>query len=199
RAVPPDQPRPRRAASRPRASTKGPGRPALPRRPDCSKGRHVMALPLQRGLVAFAVAAGAGAILLTGPAAGYATTGSVIGTVDSPIPLKERVAATTQSALVGTLRSGNRAAVACQVTGQWIHGAVRVTNVWDRLADGRYVSDAYVRRSGKVRVPPCAAATGAAAPVAAPVAAPPPGVVGAWVAPVPGRPGQGFRPPNNPN
>src|SRR5439155_19357622 len=70
---------------------------------------------------------------------------------------------------------------------------------WDRLADGRYVSDAYVRRSGKVRVPPCAAATSTAAPVAAPVAAPPPGVVGAWVAPVPGRPGQGFRPPNNPN
>jgi len=141
--------------------------------------------------VAWAVAGGAGALRLTGPAAGYATAGSVVGTVDSPIPLKVRAAATTQSALVGTLRSGSRAAVACQVAGQWIHGKVRVTNVWDRLADGRYVSDAYVRHAA--RVPACAVA----APL--PVAAPPPGVVGTWVVPVPGKPGQGFRPPSHPN
>jgi murein DD-endopeptidase MepM/ murein hydrolase activator NlpD len=154
-----------------------------------------MALPLKRGLGAIAVAAAAATVLLTGPAAGYATAGTVAGTVDSPVPLKVRAGASADTALVGTLRSGGRATVTCQQAGQWIHGKIRATNLWDRLADGRYISDAYVRRAARVRIPACAAAP-VVAPAAAP--APPSGVTGTWVVPVPGRPGQGFRPASNP-
>jgi hypothetical protein len=48
----------------------------------------------------------------------------------------------------------------CQVSGQLVSGAVRTSNVWDRLSDGRYVSDAYlVWPGGPPSVPRCAADT----------------------------------------
>ena len=151
---------------------------------------------IRRGLAGFAVAAAAAAVLLAGPVPGYATTGSVVGTVSSPIPLKVRAGASTATALLGTLRPGSRATVLCQQAGQWVHGKVRVTNVWDRLADGRYVSDAYMARPARVRVPACGAEATDAPPAVTPGGAPV--VAPGWVLPVPGRAGQGFRPANNP-
>src|SRR5438552_6913800 len=59
---------------------------------------------------------------------------------------------------VGTVRPGAGLAVACQVAGQRINGATGTTAQWDLLADGGYVSHAYV--SGG----PAAAACPSAAP-----------------------------------
>ncbi|NJC74376.1 SH3 domain-containing protein, partial [Planosporangium thailandense] len=69
------------------------------------------------------------------------------GTVDSgSTPLNIRTAATTSASVVGQLRTGTQTTLVCQVTGQTISGRVRTTNLWDKIADGRYVSDAYIRR-----------------------------------------------------
>ena len=46
------------------------------------------------------------------------------------------------------VRDGGTVDVTCQIVGQTISGSVRRTNVWNRLTDGRYVSDAYVSWSG---------------------------------------------------
>jgi uncharacterized protein YraI len=40
-------------------------------------------------------------------------------------------------------------AVSCHVAGQMVSGSVRETNLWDRLTDGRYISDAYVNWPGE--------------------------------------------------
>jgi uncharacterized protein YraI len=61
--------------------------------------------------------------------------------------LNVRVGASTRQRRVAKLRDGTALTVRCQVYGQLIHGAVGVTALWDRLASGRYISDAYVRWS----------------------------------------------------
>jgi murein DD-endopeptidase MepM/ murein hydrolase activator NlpD len=62
---------------------------------------------------------------------------------------------------------------------------MRVTGMWDRLAGGGYVSDAYVRRGATP--PACAAVNAVAAPATT------------WVHPLPGFPaGNSFRTPKQP-
>lgn len=57
----------------------------------------------------------------------------------------------------GSLRSGQRVAIACTITGDWVSGPYGATNLWDysHLENG-YVSDAYIYTgtSGAVG-PPC--------------------------------------------
>jgi murein DD-endopeptidase MepM/ murein hydrolase activator NlpD len=125
----------------------------------------------------------------TAPANASAT--SAVGTVDSgSIPLNIRAAATTAASVVGSLRTGNQVTLVCQVTGQTINGRVRTTNTWDKIADGRYVSNAYIRRGALSPCPPTP--TSPLPPQANP------GVGTGWVVPVPGTPAQLFRPANNP-
>jgi uncharacterized protein YraI len=127
--------------------------------------------------------------------AGAARTAAVpagtAGTVSSgAIPLKARTGPAHGNPLVSAYPSGTALTLVCQLPGQPVAGDVRTTNRWDRLGNGSYVSDAYVRRSATP--PPC----GAAAPV--PVAAPAP--TGVWVHPLPGFPAShSFRTPANPN
>jgi hypothetical protein len=54
----------------------------------------------------------------------------------------------TTHPVVRKVRQHARLDVRCQVIGQTISGAVRRTAAWDRLADGRYISDAYVSWPG---------------------------------------------------
>jgi murein DD-endopeptidase MepM/ murein hydrolase activator NlpD len=120
-------------------------------------------------------------------AAAPATAGAV---ASGSIPLKTRGGPGRVAAQLGALADGTPLSIACQVPGEPITGTVRTTEMWDRLASGAYVSDAYVRRAATP--PPCA--TEAAAPAASPAA----GV--RWVSPLPGftaRPG--FRTATNPS
>ena len=55
---------------------------------------------------------------------------------------------------MGSVASGKTVWILCQVTAQQIAGTVRTTSLWDRLANGTYVSDAYVERPAAV--PACA-------------------------------------------
>ncbi|MBT8228389.1 MAG: SH3 domain-containing protein, partial [Dactylosporangium sp.] len=71
--------------------------------------------------------------------------GTVSGTIAAGSSgLSVRTGATTLSQRTGTLPTGTTITIQCQVAGQSIRGRVRTTDRWNRLADGRYVSDAYV-------------------------------------------------------
>ena len=62
----------------------------------------------------------------------------------------EPATATTASAQVATMPNGSRATLTCAVTGQYVHGTVRSTTQWDRLATNGYVSHAYIRTSTSI-------------------------------------------------
>jgi murein DD-endopeptidase MepM/ murein hydrolase activator NlpD len=116
-------------------------------------------------------AAAAGGLVGTGPATAVPAAQS--GTVVSPrLPLNVRSGSAIWNARLGTLPNGSPVTLACQSHGQSIAGPVRATDLWDRLTDGRYVSDAYVRHDGGL--PACgtqpAAAVQAPATFAATVA-----------------------------
>jgi flagellar protein FlgJ len=65
------------------------------------------------------------------------------------IPLNVRAGASLAAERVGTIPNGRRLTVVCRVRGQAVAGHVRSTDVWDRLASGRYVSDANVVWRGR--------------------------------------------------
>jgi murein DD-endopeptidase MepM/ murein hydrolase activator NlpD len=118
------------------------------------------------------------------PASGPAQPQVVTGTVASPnIPLKTRTGPAVWNGQVGAVANGSALPLVCQVKGQRIAGTIRLTDLWDKLADGTYVSDAYVRRAA---TPPACGTPPATANAAV---APP-----AWTHPLPGfKAGNGFR------
>lgn len=60
-------------------------------------------------------------------------------------PLNARSGPSTADGFVRAIANGSRLAIRCQVYGQLVSGQVRRTAYWSRLADGSYVSNAYVR------------------------------------------------------
>jgi uncharacterized protein YraI len=96
--------------------------------------RRLLAGPL------LVLAVGAG----LGVAPGAANAAGVSATVDVRTTLKVRSAPSLDSDVVGSLRNGDRVTAVCGVSGQTVRGSVRTTDVWDRLADGTYITDAYV-------------------------------------------------------
>ncbi|MDV9191441.1 peptidase [Streptomyces sp. SR27] len=50
----------------------------------------------------------------------------------------------TQYAIVRALPVGATVAISCQKYGEWITGPYGTTRIWDSIAPGEYVSDAYV-------------------------------------------------------
>jgi murein DD-endopeptidase MepM/ murein hydrolase activator NlpD len=136
-----------------------------------------------------ALAAPAAVTLLLGsaPASAAATVVGVISTGGTP--LNVRTGASTSATVVGSLANGASVALVCQVAGPPVQGTVRTTSNWDMTAAGRYISDAFVQRG----------AIGACAsnPTGPTLATP--GSSNGWVKPVPGRPGQRFRPASNPH
>ena len=79
-------------------------------------------------------------------------------------PLNMRAGASTVDSQTGSIAAGARLAVVCQVYGQKIAGTVRTSAFWDRLSNGRYVSDAYVKWTPARPVVPWCAAAGASVP-----------------------------------
>lgn len=121
-----------------------------------------------RGLGVLIVAlAGATAALFGEPTSATAN-GAVAGTVVVKGRLAVRVAATATSAHVEFLKNKAKVSVVCQVRGdERIKGRVRSTDRWDRLTNGRYVSDAFIKRDKDIAVPPCAPTVKPAGPAAA--------------------------------
>ena len=47
--------------------------------------------------------------------------------------------------VVKVLPAGSRVSINCQSPGTWITGPYGTTNIWDNIASGQYISDAYVQ------------------------------------------------------
>jgi murein DD-endopeptidase MepM/ murein hydrolase activator NlpD len=103
--------------------------------------------------------------LVTAPAPAAAAPATVkvagIGTARTGgTPLSIRQSPSSTSARLGEFANGRRFSIICQVAGETIRGTVRTAMAWDRLANGSYVSDAYVER-GPAPIPVCAPPAGA--------------------------------------
>ena len=122
-------------------------------------------------------------LVLAGTGVADAATTATVGTGGGP--LKVRSAPALTAPVVGTLANNSRLSILCQQNGARVVGKVRTTAAWDRLADGRYVSDGYVRRTG-----PAPATCAAPAPVAIATVT--------WAKPVTAPIWGGFRPPTRP-
>jgi murein DD-endopeptidase MepM/ murein hydrolase activator NlpD len=111
-----------------------------------------------------------------------------------------RVGPARTEASQGVLPNGSATRILCQVTGQQVAGSIRTTTAWNRLANGLYVSDAFVSRPDSVD--PCPAEDAAAVPAATDLSE---GAIAAsragkkWVIPVPTAVGSGFRSPDRPS
>jgi len=126
----------------------------------------------------------------SGAAAAVQTTSATVSS--GGIPLNVRLGPTHGAQRVSSFPSGSAITIVCQQSGQSVAGDVRTTNMWDRLPNGTYVSDAYVSRTA---TPPLCTGSG---PAPAPVAAA--ANTAKWVHPLPGFPaGHSFRTPQNPN
>jgi len=72
------------------------------------------------------------------------------------VPLNARTGASRAHERVGTIPDGSRLSIVCRVFGQLVTGHVRRTVVWDRLSDGRFVSDSNVSwRPARPTLPSC--------------------------------------------
>src|SRR5690242_7756923 len=112
---------------------------------------------MKKILLATVAALGLGIVLV--PSTAEAATAARVASPS--LPLNVRSGPAVWNSRVRTLPDGAPIAIACQVPGQRITvGSTRVTNMWDRLTDGSYVSDAWIRRSGSV--PACGGAAAAA-------------------------------------
>ncbi|MFF4170018.1 SH3 domain-containing protein [Streptomyces sp. NPDC001744] len=60
----------------------------------------------------------------------------------------------TQYPIVRSLPLGATVAISCQKYGEWITGPYGTTRIWDCVAPGEYVSDAYVRTGSDGLVAP---------------------------------------------
>ncbi|MEU3795409.1 peptidase [Streptomyces fructofermentans] len=76
--------------------------------------------------------------------AGSAEALAVRYSVAPGVRLKVRSGPGTQYALVKVLPLGSRVPINCQKPGEWVTGTYGTTNLWDNIANGQYVSDAYV-------------------------------------------------------
>jgi flagellar protein FlgJ len=120
--------------------------------------RHAR-LALLSPLLAVSVTAGT---LVTAATAANASVGATIRTSGGTV--KVRSGPTTKSTQVGVLRNKATITIACWVTGETVKGTVRKTSHWDRLTNGQYVSDAYVRSAAIPICPPPPPAPSSASP-----------------------------------
>jgi murein DD-endopeptidase MepM/ murein hydrolase activator NlpD len=143
------------------------------------RGRAVLISLTTAGVVA-------GALVVTAPGASAATTATGVVSTGG-IALNVRAAPSSAAKRVGTLAHGRTFTIACQKAGQTVSGKVRTTTLWDRLPNGTYVSDAYVKRSS-APIPVC----DKAAPTQTTTTPP-------WVLPVAAVLGSAFRSPSRPS
>jgi uncharacterized protein YraI len=63
----------------------------------------------------------------------------------------------TNYSIIKVLPEGTRVAINCQSPGTWVTGPYGTSNIWDNIANGQFISDAYVNTGsdGYIR-PRCA-------------------------------------------
>src|SRR4051794_12099196 len=93
-----------------------------------------------RWVVGLVAAVTVGVVVAQEPAS---AAGAVVSVVRGSV-LNVRSGPSTGNEVVRTVPSGAALSIGCQVQGQSIAGTVRTTATWDRLADGSFVSDAFV-------------------------------------------------------
>ena len=101
-------------------------------------------------LLVAATAAGLVSAPAAAGAAGVSATVQVNGT------LKMRASASLSGAITGSVRPGQRVAVACVTPAKTVRGSVRTSNLWAKLATQRYLPYAYLRAARAV--PRCTSA-----------------------------------------
>ncbi|BAL92833.1 putative M23-family peptidase [Actinoplanes missouriensis 431] len=116
-------------------------------------GRTVLAAAALASLLTSAAAAPAAAA--TGAAAKVAVVTGTAKTGSTPLNMRRSPSAGAER--VGSVANGGTVWILCQAAAQQITGTVRTTNLWDHLANGSWVSDAYVVRPS-TGIPRCAAA-----------------------------------------
>jgi hypothetical protein len=89
---------------------------------------------------------------LTAQAAGARGTVDTAGSPGPALTVRERP--TSTAPVTGSRRDGARITIVCQSYGELVDGKLGVTRVWDRIGDGGYVSDAYVRTGSDGLVAP---------------------------------------------
>ncbi|MEU8237131.1 peptidoglycan DD-metalloendopeptidase family protein [Actinoplanes missouriensis] len=124
-------------------------------------GRTVLAAAALASLLTPAAAAPAAAA--TSATAKVAVVTGTAKTGSTPLNMRRSPSASAER--VGSVANGGTVWILCQVAAQQITGTVRTTNLWDHLANGSWVSDAYVVRPS-TGIPRCAPTE---APVATPV------------------------------
>jgi flagellar protein FlgJ len=85
------------------------------------------------------------------PTCAPTTVPGTVRSADGPVNL--RTGPTTAFGVQGSAASGARLTLACAIAGESVTGTVRTTTQWDRLADGRYISHAYVASPTLPRCP----------------------------------------------
>ncbi|MER5741431.1 MULTISPECIES: SH3 domain-containing protein [unclassified Streptomyces] len=60
----------------------------------------------------------------------------------------------TQYPVVRVLSEGATVPIHCQKPGEWVSGPYGTTRIWDSIAPGQYVSDAYVKTGSDDYVAP---------------------------------------------
>lgn len=81
--------------------------------------------------------------------------GGAAGTVNTAgAPLTVRSGPGAQHAARGTIKDGTTVKILCQVEGTRVSGTHGVSRLWDKIGEGRYVSDAYVFTGSDGRVAP---------------------------------------------
>ncbi|MFH8797129.1 SH3 domain-containing protein [Streptomyces sp. NPDC017941] len=55
---------------------------------------------------------------------------------------------------VGRVKAGSRVSISCQRPGETVTGPTGTSKIWDRIGNGRYVSDTYVRTGSNGYVAP---------------------------------------------
>jgi len=88
--------------------------------------------------------AGEGTATVTPDAADGAGVLAVRYDVAPGVRLKVRSGPGTQYQLIKVLPLGARVPINCQKPGERVTGTYGTTNIWDNIANGEYVSDAYV-------------------------------------------------------
>jgi surface antigen len=89
--------------------------------------------------------AAAGVLGLAVAAGGAVAADAAKGTVNtSGAKLTIRKGPGTGYAAVGSLKKGAKVNIVCQTTGSTVRGRYGTSNIWNKIGNGRFVSDAYV-------------------------------------------------------
>jgi uncharacterized protein YraI len=100
---------------------------------------------MHRSVLRAARVIGAAAIALAGVVAAAAPAAATSYTVHTGgAALTERSAPYTWSTAYGSVANGDTVNVVCQRHGTSVSGTYGTSDIWDQLANGRFVSDAYV-------------------------------------------------------